>query len=455
QPLRTRYRRQALIAMARLAECYGRAGKPQRMEALARRQLHIDPEREIAHSQFMRAYLAQGEHRAALRHYAEYERQLEADGLQPTLTLRMYRERALAYREERVAPLEIIPHNLPPEETPFYGRQEELDDLLMWLVAPDQRLLTITGLGGIGKTRLALAAARHLVQAHATIQPRFPGGVWFVSLAELEEGDFEAVGEIISKYCHCPAQPHETVHEALVRHFGSAPSLLILDNLEHLPVMPEVVAALLASIPDLTILATSRHPLKIQCETTRRLRGLPTPENERDLTAPSVVLLSERLARVNGDFRSAPGDILALTSICRTLEGWPLALELAASWGDRLSVREIAGRIASDVGALQVSMPDLPPRHRSIAAALSGSFTLLTPQQQRILMRFAVFHGGCTLEAAEAILGASQEDLALLVRRALLKEQETRYTMHELIRQFALNELERSGERAEALRVHA
>ncbi|GAB4537275.1 MAG: hypothetical protein Fur0018_28010 [Anaerolineales bacterium] len=369
--------------------------------------------------------------------------------------MRMYRQRALAYQAERVAPPESILHNLPSEETPFYGRQEELDDLLMWLVAPGQRLLTLTGLGGIGKTRLALAAARQLIQPHATLSPRFPGGVWFVSLAELEEGDFETVGETISKYCHCPVQSYETVREALIRHFGAASSLLILDNLEHLPAMPEIVSALLASIPNLTILATSRHPLKLQCETIRRLRGLPPPKDARDLTAPSVALLAERLRRVDGDFRPTLDVMPDLTRICRTLEGWPLALELAASWGDRLPLHEIADRIASNITALKVSMPDLPPRHRSIEAALTGSFTLLSPQQQHILTRFAVFRGGCTAEAAASILGASREDLALLVRRALLKEQAGRYTMHELIRQFVLDKLVHSGMHDGAVRAHA
>jgi DNA-binding SARP family transcriptional activator len=162
QGRREQYQRQALTALARLAESYGRAGQPALMEKIARQQLVIAPEREEAQRQLMQAYLANGEYTAALNQYTIYVQNLQAEGLEPAPALQQLRQLAVEMRLERVAPPDPIPHNLPPEETPFYGRQEELDNLLLWLATPDQRLLTLMGLGGIGKTRLALAAARHL-----------------------------------------------------------------------------------------------------------------------------------------------------------------------------------------------------------------------------------------------------------------------------------------------------
>ncbi len=454
-PWRTKYRRQALMALARLAECYGRAGLPHRMEEMARRQLALDPEREIAHRQLMQAHLAQGEYLAALKHYSVYEKQLQATGEQPAPPLRMLHQRAIAYREERVAPLQPIPHNLPPRKTPFHGRQEELDDLLMGLVAPDERLLTLTGLGGIGKTRLALTAARHFIRPMPTIPPRFPGGVWFVSLAEVPGADEETFAQAILQSCGQQAREAESALAAVIRHLSGEACLLILDNLEHLPGAGDFIASLLRALPGLTVLATSRHPLGLQQETVWHLQGLPVPADEHDTAAPSVTLFVERLQRVGGDFRLTPEVAPTLTRICRALDGWPLALELAASWGERLPVGEIASRVVADITALKTAMPDVPLRHRSIEAVLNGSYHLLTPVQQRILTRFAVFHGGCTIEAAEAILDATIEDLTLLVRRALLRQQQGRYTIHELIRQFARQKLELSREQEVAERAHA
>ncbi|NJN44870.1 MAG: hypothetical protein HC806_09230, partial [Anaerolineae bacterium] len=287
QEWRTKYRRQALMALGRLAECYGRAGQPRLMEKMARRQLALNPEREIAHFQLMQTYLAQGEFMVALKHYAAYEKQLEEFGEQPPPSLRMLHQRAIAYRQQRVAPLQPIPHNLPPEETPFYGRQEELDDLLMWLVSPDQRLLTLLGLGGIGKTRLALVAARYLVQPWSSISPRFPGGVWFVSLAELQNNDEEAAAQVIVQNCGWQPRPDEKALTTIIRHMRGNACLLILDNLEHLPCMADVILPLLTELPIMTVLTTSRQQLGLQREVVRQVRGLPTP-NTKVIRSPPV-----------------------------------------------------------------------------------------------------------------------------------------------------------------------
>lgn len=452
---RAKYRRQALAGLARLAESYGRAGQPWLMEKMARQQLTIDPGQETAQHQLMRACLAQGEYTAALSQYRAYEQHLQEEGLEPTPALQQLRQLAVEFRLGRVTPPAPIPNNLPPDETPFYGRQKELDDLLLWLAAADQRLLTLMGLGGIGKTRLALAAARQLTRPWPTIAPRFPGGVWFSSLADVQNDDQEVVAEAIVQSCGWQTQQHETAVATVIRCLQANTHLLILDNLEHLPGMAALVLQLLTAVPTLTILATSRHPLGLQREVVRHLQGLPIPQHERDMAAPSVMLLAERMQRVAGGFQPLTAVAPDLASICRTLEGWPLALELAASWVEVMSVPEITAHIAGNIAALRTTMPDFPPRHRSIEAALAGSYDLLRPERQHILARFAVLRGGCTAEAAEKVLAAAAEDMALLARRALLYQHEGRYTMHELVRQFATDKLAQLADKAATARAHA
>jgi DNA-binding SARP family transcriptional activator/predicted ATPase/Flp pilus assembly protein TadD len=455
-PWRVRYQRQALTALARLADYYGRAGLLPRMEAMARRQLTLDLAREEAHAQLLQAYLAQGEYSAALSHYAVYEKQLQETGIQPAAGLQALHQEATALRLGNPTPAQPIPSNLPPEETPFHGRQDELDDLLLWLVAPDRRLLTLRGLGGMGKTRLALQVARHFTQMRISIPPRFPGGVWFVPLAELQpdEDSAEAVADVILQSCAWQTKPNEKPLAAVRRYLQADACLLLLDNLEHLPGMTHFVMNLLADIPTLTVLTTSRQELGLQQEVIRQLHGLSTPEIEGDLTASSLVLLIERMQRLSHSFEPTAPVVEQLTRICRALDGWPLALELAASWSARLPIPEIADRIAANITALQTSMPDLPARHRSMEAALVGSYNLLTPAQQQVLARFSVLQAGCTAEAAGAILAASTEDMAALVNLALIQKKGQRYRIHELIRQFGATKLAEMGETAQTERAH-
>ncbi|MBK8431184.1 MAG: hypothetical protein IPL28_07775 [Chloroflexi bacterium] len=455
QRWRTKYQRQALLGLARLAELYGRAGQPRQMEKLARQQLALNPEREEAHHQLMQACVAQGEYTAALTQYTTHQRQLEEDGLEPSPALRQLHHLANQLRLGQLPPPPPIPHNLLPEETPFYGRQPELDDLLLWLVAPNQRLLTLKGLGGMGKTRLALAAARRLARPWPTIPARFPGGVWFASLADVETDDEETVAESIVQSCGWPTKQEESALMAAIHYLSGKPPLLILDNLEHLPRIAQFVLALLTAVPSLTILATSRHQLGLQREVVRYLHGLPIPKHDRDMAVPSVALLTERIQRVDSGFRLTAAVAPDLVRICRTLDGWPLALELAAGWAEVMYPHEIAERVAGNMAALYTAVPDLPARHRSMEAVLAGSYTLLTPTQQRILAGFALFRGGGTAEAAEQILQATAEDMALLVRRALLQEQEGRYTIHELVRQFALTMLGKMEDKMTAEQTHA
>lgn len=288
-----------------------------------------------------------------------------------------------------------------------------------------------------------------------TLPPRFLGGVWFVSLAEVESDADEMVAEAILQSCGWQARSSKSALGAIVRYLAPNPALLILDNLEHLPGMADFILRLLTAVDNLTVLATSRHPLGLQWEVVRHLHGLPIPQDERDVAVPSVALLTERVQRVNSSFELTTAVAPDVTRICRALEGWPLALELAASWAELMDVLAIATQVVGNITALRTTMPDLPARHRSISAALSGSFALLAPNQQPVLARFALLRGGCAPEAAPKVLTTTNGEMGVLVRRALLYEHNGRYTIHELIRQFALDELVKMGEQVAAERDHA
>lgn len=460
---REKYQRQMLNALARLAESYGRAGQINRMERLAQRQLAIAPTNEEAHVQLLRAYMGQGNPTATLTHYTIYQKRIAEEGLSPTAAARQLAQQAQQMREGVPLPIPAIPHNLPPEDTPFYGRQSEQEEILLWLVAPNQQLLTLTGLGGMGKTRLALAAARQLARPWPTFTPTFPNGVWFVPLADVQiDSQATAIegpmAQAILQACGWAKQQGETAVETLTRYVQKSKVLLILDNLEHLlPHAADFVLQLLRTAPHLTILATSRQRLGLQREVVRALRGLPTPQHDMDTAVASITLFIERVQRVDHRFQLNPATMPHLIRICRVLDGWPIALELTASWAEAMYMAEIAERVVNNITTLHTTMPDLPPRHRSLQAVLEGSYTLLTPAQQHILARVAVLHGGCTAEAAAIVLEATPHDMDSLVRRALLHNQDGRYTVHELIRQFAETKLETTFASAKptALQTHA
>lgn len=453
-PWRQKYQQQIVAVLARLAEYEAHVGRLHRMEALARRQLLIDPESEVAHRQLMRAWLAQQENARAVQHYQTNFGEDGEVSLPPSAALQHLYEQGVSALTNETHIVRPIPHNLPAEMSPFYGREEEKEDLLMRLAASDYRLMTITGLGGVGKTRLALTVARQFVSAFAAIEPRFPGGVWFVSLVDATTSDHETLADFLLHAIGRPTRADESAFDTLVEYLQHSPTLLVLDNLEHLPGIQHFVSRLLEAVPHLKILATSRRPLGVFIETVHLLEGLPVPRTPDERTS-SVALFLERFQRVGGKVDDAAETRTLVAHICNALEGWPLALELAAGWGNRLALPVIAHTVANTLEILRTTMPDIPARQRSIEAVLQSTYALLTPNQQHILQSFAIFQGGATAEALEAIVGARFEDLALLVDRALLTHREERYTVHELIRQFAARHLEQSNARQTIERAHA
>jgi non-specific serine/threonine protein kinase len=346
-------------------------------------------------------------------------------------------------------------HNLPPPTTSFFGREQELADLLS--LRDTTSLLTLTGPGGVGKTRLALRVAREALA-------EYTDGVWFVDLAPL--GDPNLVPQVALAALGVREQPGQTVQNALPAAIGDRQLLLVLDNCEHLLVAcGQLVAALLKACPGARFLVTSREPLGIAGETVYRVPPLPTPDPrvacqpEALLQYASVQLLLQRTAAASG-LRSIPDreDARALSEICWRVDGLPLALELAAARLPALGAAQVAARLDDTFRLLVDGYRDAPTRQQTLRATLDWSYRLLSTPEKRLFTWLAVFSGGWTLEAAEAVCagdGVEEADVAdllghLVAKSLVLAEPGLgavmRYRLLEPIRQYAQQQLTASGE---------
>jgi predicted ATPase/class 3 adenylate cyclase len=313
--------------------------------------------------------------------------------------------------------------NLPVPATPFLGRQAEVAEIAALLGRADARLVTLTGPGGTGKTRLALQAA-------ASAADYFPGGVWWVPLAPLRDP-----GLVVESAATALGASGD-----LAEHIGDSRLLLLLDNFEHLTEAAPDLAPLLARCPNLTLLVTSREPLHLTGEHEYAVDPLQPDE--------AVELFLTRAVAAKRDF-TADGEV---AQICARLDHLPLAIELAAARVKVLSPSALLERLEQRLPLLAGGSRDLPERQRTLRATIEWSHELLTPAEQRLFARLAVFRGGCTLDAAEAIAEADLDTLQSLVDKSLARVRDSgRFWMLETIREFAAERLEASGE-AETLR---
>ena len=332
-------------------------------------------------------------------------------------------ERIYQLGESDFSPLKSLHRtNLPVPATPFLGRVRELDEVHELLARGDVRLLTLTGPGGTGKTRLALQAAAAASDLH-------PGGVFWAPLAPLRDPGLvlETAGQAVG------------ARNGLAEHIGETATLLLFDNFEHVVEAADDLAGLLAACPGLNVLVTSREPLHIGGEQEYRVPSLAPQE--------SVDFFTARARAVKPDFD--PDE--AVAEVCQRLDELPLALELAAARVKALSPLQILGRLEQRLPLLTGGARDAPARQRTLRATIEWSYELLANPEKLLFARLAVFRGGCTLEAAEEVVEANLDTLQSLVDKSLLRYSEERFWMLETIREYATGRLE-EFEEAEAVR---
>lgn len=370
------------------------------------------------------------------------------------------------------APLLQIPNrerlgaSLPVPLTSFVGREREIAAVCDLVVRWDVRLVTLTGPGGVGKTRLAIETA-------VRVRDSFPDGIWFVGLAPMRDPGL--VASSVAEVLGVRDAGNVPLSERLRTVLRDKHLLLVLDNFEHLVAAAPFVIDLLEDCSNLTILVTSRIRLRVSGEHEHAVPplGLATPETalaaEDVATAEAVRLFVERAQAVKEDFLLTTENAAAVADICRHLDGLPLAIELAAARIKVVPPPVLRARLNKRFALLTGGARDLPARQRTMRDTIAWSYDLLSPDEQRLFRRLAVFVGGCTLEAAEAVGQADGADktgsdvfdgVAELIDANLLRQEagpegEPRYLMLETVREFGLEQLEQSGEEAAQRRAHA
>lgn len=347
--------------------------------------------------------------------------------------------------------LDARPNNLPQQMTSFVGRERELSDVKARLAGT--RLLTLVGVGGLGKTRLSLQVA-------ADVLDDYPDGVWFVELAPLADPD--RVAQAVASVLAVVEDAGRPVQEALAKFVKDRRLLIILDNCEHLlQACAELARDLLHAGPGVKVLTSSREPLHLTGETSYPLPSLAVPDRHGNITPAALTqyeavhLFTDRALAVKPAFQVTQENASAIAEICHRLDGIPLALELAAARVRALSVEQIATRLSDRFRLLTSGDRTAMPRQQTLRACIDWSYDLLTAPERTLLQRLSAFAGGWTLEAAEAI-GAGGDigepeviDLLMhLVDKSLVisDSERGRYQMLETVRQYAQERLSESAE---------
>jgi serine/threonine protein kinase/predicted ATPase/DNA-binding SARP family transcriptional activator len=343
-------------------------------------------------------------------------------------------------------------HNLPGRSTPFIGREQEMADVTGLLVGPHARLLTLLGPGGIGKTRLALAAA-------AAVTEQFVDGVYFVSLAPLKSA--EHIPAALAESLDFRFSGAEEPGQQLLNYLRRKQMLLVMDSFEHLLDGASWLIQIVEAAPAVKILVTSREQLNLSGEAVYPLAGMTYPERQTTAAIEpaaysAVQLLWQRARLVQADFALTGEDLVHAARICQLVGGMPLALVLAAGWLELLSLKEIAAEIAQSLDFLETEKRDVPARQRSIRAVFDSSWQRLASEAQQVFMKLTVFRGGFTRQAAGGVAGAGLRTLRTLANKSLISvDQDGRYTIHELLRQYGEAQLKASGEEEATNAAHS
>ncbi|MCB8959854.1 MAG: tetratricopeptide repeat protein [Ardenticatenales bacterium] len=423
-------RDQVVRALSRLVELAINQGDFAEGLNLAMRLLTLEPWLESGHRQLMILYARAGRAEAALAQYEKCRQILAAElGVTPAAATVALFERLQLARNRADSPL-------PDDGTRFVGRQAELAFLLERLRQPDCRLLTIVGLGGMGKSRLALAAARAVEQGEYTL---FLNGIVFVSLVGVTSRD-GLLAAILSALGTAPGRG--PLLDQVINALRPQELLLVLDNFEQLLGEVALIQRIVAGCPDVTLLLTSREALGIGAEHRLDLHGLAapvadaTPEAIASAEAAALFLSVARQAQPH--FELNAGTAAQLQTICQLVDGMPLALRLAAAWLRALPLAEIVVQLRAGLDILTTSQRDLPVRQRAVRAIFDQTLAQLVEDEVVALQTLSAFPAGFSAAAARTVAEATPRLLSELVDRGLIQLEETgRYQIHELLRQYA------------------
>jgi len=360
--------------------------------------------------------------------------------------------------------LESFPNNLPVQPTPLIGREREVVTARGLLQHPETRLLTLTGPGGVGKTRLGLQIA-------ADVLREFPDGAFFINLAPVISADL--VIPSIAKTLSVQEATNRPILDSLKEYLRDRQLLLVLDNFEHVLATAAQVADLLSTCPRLKALVTSRESLRLRGERQFPVPPLSLPDRSRGesvyqlMRYEAIQLFIERAQAAKPEFAISDRNAYAIAEVCHRLDGLPLAIELAAARVNVFSPQALLARLEHRLAVLTSGPRDLPARQQTLREAIAWSYDLLTPGEQMLFRRLAVFVGGSTLTAAEAVVGDAElgrnldvvNAMASLVDKSLLrreeKDGELRFRMLETIREYALERLTDAEEADRFQRAHA
>ena len=462
---RERLRTLAIAAFQQLVDRAATAGQFEAATAYAQRLLQLDPLHEPTHRQLMRLLAQVGQRSAALAQYETCRTLLAAElSVSPDETTTALYEQIRAQAQDvtvgdgvpmsmaLIAPPSVAdhqhpalrhakPHNLPLQSTPLIGRSAELAQIASLLANPDCRLLTLLGVGGIGKTRLAIDAAKRVLDADTRkVDLWVAEEVCFVALASVEKS--ELVLATIAQSLEFQATGSELQSE-IAAYLARRNLLLVLDNFEHLPDAADTLAQLLQQAPNVKLLITSRERLHLREEWLMPVAGLSLAEG---LLSEAGQLFFRSAQRLQPAF-SSYGQEDAIAAICAQVEGMPLALELAASWVRFMPCTEIARQLTQKSHIFTTTLRNVPERHRSLRSLFDQSWRLLSPAEQSVLRCVSVFRGGWTLDEAVTVAGATLPVLMGLVDKSLVRTNgQGRFDLHELVRQYAAEQLVANGE---------
>jgi DNA-binding SARP family transcriptional activator/predicted ATPase len=399
-------------ALALLCRRYARSGDYKSGLVCATRWLSLDPWDEDAHRQSMRLLALSGRRRAAIAQYEQCRRFAADLGVVPEA------ETTALYEQLRRAPVPPI-HNLPPQPTPFVGRKHELAQLAEQLEDSCCQLITIVGMGGVGKTRLALQAATAYVSASGTLDMQlFPDGVYYVALDQVaahpapRDGSAATASRILSAIAATLGLPTHGPADLAAQLYGSLHQrrlLLVLDNVEHLRCGVRVLEELLRQTPHVKLLLTARVPLGLDIGRTLELGPMDLPCGPDDLEcADASVLFLQQAQQACMTFEPSEVDRRAIVRICQLADGLPLAILLAARQLRTAPCTVLAARMSRDLTCLRSCIRNLPERHRSLRASFAYSWSLLDSAQRRALRRLAIFDDTFSLEAASFVASATK-----------------------------------------------